>query len=124
MATSLPGEKMSRDDWKKRKELEEARKAGTAPAEVDESGKYVLLQTNDRRKRPFSGLLGTKFKNTEWETSRPDAHTHSQTSKMNNVFVQTQCRRAHAKSADSDKWANADLCWLKYGLPCVTAWWS
>ena len=41
MATSLPGEKMSRDDWKKRKELEEARKAGTAPAEVDESGKYV-----------------------------------------------------------------------------------
>ncbi len=31
--------KMSRLDWKKQKELEEARKAGTAPPEVDESGK-------------------------------------------------------------------------------------
>ena len=31
----------SRDDWKKKKELEEARKAGTAPAEVDEEGRYV-----------------------------------------------------------------------------------
>lgn len=31
--------KRSREDWKKAKELEEARKAGTAPAEVDEEGK-------------------------------------------------------------------------------------
>ena len=31
--------KMSRLDWKKLQELEEARKAGTAPPEVDESGK-------------------------------------------------------------------------------------
>lgn len=31
----------SRDDWKKKKELEEARKAGTAPAEVDEEGRYA-----------------------------------------------------------------------------------
>ena len=30
-----------RVDWKKQKELEEARKAGTAPPEVDEEGKYV-----------------------------------------------------------------------------------
>ena len=33
------GQKLSRDDWKKKKELEEARKAGTAPAEVDEEGR-------------------------------------------------------------------------------------
>ena len=33
--------KMSRMDWKKQKELEEARKAGTAPPEVDESGRYI-----------------------------------------------------------------------------------
>lgn len=31
--------KQSREEWKKAKELEEARKAGTAPAEVDEEGK-------------------------------------------------------------------------------------
>ncbi|KAI8513728.1 mRNA splicing protein [Branchiostoma belcheri] len=30
-----------REDWKKKKELEEARKAGTAPAEVDEEGKDI-----------------------------------------------------------------------------------
>lgn len=34
-------QKLTRDDWKKRKELEEARKAGTAPAEVDEEGRLV-----------------------------------------------------------------------------------
>lgn len=28
--------KLSRDDFRKQKELDEARKAGTAPAEVDE----------------------------------------------------------------------------------------
>lgn len=33
-------QKLTRDDWKKKKELEEARKAGTAPAEVDEEGRY------------------------------------------------------------------------------------
>ncbi len=37
------GQKLSRDDWRKQKELEEARKAGTAPAEVDEEGRYVGL---------------------------------------------------------------------------------
>ena len=33
------GQKLTRGDWKKKKELEEARKAGTAPAEVDEEGR-------------------------------------------------------------------------------------
>ena len=31
-----------RVDWKKQKELEEARKAGTAPPEVDEEGRYIF----------------------------------------------------------------------------------
>eukprot|EP00117_Sycon_ciliatum_P035396 scpid64879/ scgid26844/ Pre-mRNA-splicing factor SLU7 len=31
----------AREDWKKRKELEEARKAGTAPAETDEDGRDI-----------------------------------------------------------------------------------
>ncbi len=38
---STAQQKLSRDDWRKRKELEEARKAGTAPAEVDEEGRWV-----------------------------------------------------------------------------------
>jgi hypothetical protein len=31
--------KVSREDFRKQKELDEARKAGTAPAEVDEEGR-------------------------------------------------------------------------------------
>lgn len=33
-----PNQKKSREDWRKAKELEEARKAGNAPAAVDEEG--------------------------------------------------------------------------------------
>ena len=39
MSTSVAAQKLSREDWRKKKELEEARKAGTAPAEVDEEGR-------------------------------------------------------------------------------------
>ena len=35
--------KTSREDWRKMKELEEMRKAGTAPAMQDEEGKYVTF---------------------------------------------------------------------------------
>ena len=38
-STSAESQKMSRLDWRKEKELEEARKAGTAPALQDEEGK-------------------------------------------------------------------------------------
>ena len=34
-------QKKTREDWRKAKELEEARKAGTAPAAVDEEGKDI-----------------------------------------------------------------------------------
>lgn len=34
-------QKKTREDYKKMKELEEARKAGTVPAMQDEEGKYV-----------------------------------------------------------------------------------
>ena len=36
---SAEPKKQSREEWRKKKELEEARKLGTAPAEVDEEGK-------------------------------------------------------------------------------------
>lgn len=39
--------KMTREDWRKKKELEEQRKLGNAPAEVDEEGKYVNFETKD-----------------------------------------------------------------------------
>lgn len=38
--------KMTREDWRKKKELEEQRKLGNAPAEVDEEGKYVNEHQN------------------------------------------------------------------------------
>jgi pre-mRNA-processing factor SLU7 len=34
--------KRTRDEWRKAKELEEMRKAGTAPAQQDEEGKYDI----------------------------------------------------------------------------------
>ena len=39
MAAKSESQKKSRLDWRKEKELEEARKAGTAPALTDEEGK-------------------------------------------------------------------------------------
>ncbi len=42
-------QKKTREDWRKAKELEEARKAGTAPAAVDEEGsilKHLINQIN------------------------------------------------------------------------------
>lgn len=38
--------KQSREEWKKQRELEEMRKAGTAPAMQDEEGKYVVSFTD------------------------------------------------------------------------------
>lgn len=40
--------KMTREDWRKKKELEEQRKLGNAPAEVDEEGKYVDEWQNNK----------------------------------------------------------------------------
>lgn len=37
-----PNQKKTREDWRKAKELEEARKAGNAPAAVDEEGKITI----------------------------------------------------------------------------------
>ena len=37
-------QKSTKLDWRKQKELEEARKAGTAPPEVDEEGRYAFLK--------------------------------------------------------------------------------
>ena len=42
MAAAGEAQKKSRLDWRKEKELEEARKAGTAPALTDEEGKWVF----------------------------------------------------------------------------------
>ncbi|EGG23301.1 putative RNA splicing factor [Cavenderia fasciculata] len=41
MASSATDHWKKREEWKKQKELEEARKEGTAPAEVDEDGKEI-----------------------------------------------------------------------------------
>lgn len=38
-ADNANNNRVTRENWKKQKELEEARKAGTAPAEVDEEGR-------------------------------------------------------------------------------------
>ena len=46
MSSASTGQKLSREDWRKKKELEEARKAGTAPAEVDEEGRYTGRKIN------------------------------------------------------------------------------
>lgn len=37
--------KRSREEWRKAKELDEARKAGTAPAAVDEEGRLVFVKS-------------------------------------------------------------------------------
>lgn len=46
-----PNQKKTREDWRKAKELEEARKAGNAPAAVDEEGMLMIfrmvLQSSD-----------------------------------------------------------------------------
>eukprot|EP00808_Paulinella_micropora_P027109 g56563.t1 len=41
MASSIAGTRMSREDFKKAKELEELRKTGAAPPELDEDGKMI-----------------------------------------------------------------------------------
>lgn len=40
-----PNQKKTREDWRKAKELEEARKAGNAPAAVDEEGELVITKS-------------------------------------------------------------------------------
>lgn len=44
--------KMTREDWRKKKELEEQRKLGNAPAEVDEEGKYGTSSHGSSRAQP------------------------------------------------------------------------
>lgn len=41
MSAAAVANRLTKDDFKKQKELEEARKAGTAPPEVDEDGNAV-----------------------------------------------------------------------------------
>jgi hypothetical protein len=54
-------QKKSREDWRKAKELEEARKAGNAPAAVDEEGKIFEINK-------LKGLIKFNF-NFKAETS-------------------------------------------------------
>lgn len=42
--------KKTREDWRKAKELEEARKAGQAPAAVDEEGMFIVFNKIQQEK--------------------------------------------------------------------------
>ncbi len=53
LSAATSQQKMTRTDWKKEKELEEARKAGTAPALQDETGKYVERDIESFKKCSF-----------------------------------------------------------------------
>ena len=71
-------QKQSREDWRKTKELEEMRKAGTAPAAVDEEGRDInphipqyivscpwyigIQQPTLTHQRPQVGALGRSFR--------------------------------------------------------------
>lgn len=52
---------MSREDYKKKKELDELRKSGAAPAEVDEDGKMI----NPHIPQFISNAPCTHFKGSE-----------------------------------------------------------
>lgn len=51
--------KMSRENWKKQKELEEARKLGNAPAEVDEEGRCVTVSETAYEERAREEVFTT-----------------------------------------------------------------